>query len=57
MKFEDYQINLWLSKGPFRDVILGREAEDPDITYEELQALEQEAQKPEITQRVRRKLQ
>lgn len=51
MKYEDYQVNLWLAKGPFRDVILGRAAADPEITYDELQALEQEALKPEAMQR------
>lgn len=56
MKFEDYQINLWLSKGPFRDVILGRAAEDPEITYEELQALEEEARRPRFGQMERREL-
>lgn len=56
MKFEDYQINLWLSKGPFRDVILGRAAEDPDITDEELQALEEGARRPRFVQLERRQL-
>lgn len=46
MKYEDYVTNLRFASGNLKTVILGRAAEDPEITFEQLEELEEEARKP-----------